>query len=148
MWMPAAALALITDLREELAAERTARAFAMQRLAELKLEHLRDTEDLRRRLVVAQTNFEWQAAQMNQIQAERAQLLQARTGVPFAAPEIQVRAAADAPPTVDRQPAQREPTALDLMASTGAFDDVGDRMASILGIDPGELYAGPSVLAG
>lgn len=131
----------------ELAAERAARAFLAQRLAELKLEHEKETAEWRRRLAVQTASFEWLTVSHNTLSAERAQLMLARTGISVPAPEIQIQASAEGRSVTEQQMREnRLPTVADLAAQGLSFDDVGERQARALGLDDGEVYGGPSIL--
>lgn len=130
----------------DLSAERAARAFLAQRLTELKAEHARELADVTRRLAIAQANFEWLTVSHNNLSAERAQLLLARTGISVPAPEILIQASAGQPIAEQPMRENRLPTVADLAAQGLSFDDIGERQARALGLDDGEVYGGPSIL--
>lgn len=146
--------AVLLRLREDLAAERAARAFAMQRMAEMKLEHARELEDLRRRMAIAQANFEWLSVSHNKIDAERSQLMAVRLGMNAPPMNIETRVVAgDYGTGIPREEARERPYADnrvpgvgDLAAQGLSFDDVGDREARAIGLDGGVVYDNPSSL--
>jgi hypothetical protein len=145
----AAIVGLVATLREELAGERAARAFMAQRITEMKLEHLAQLEESRRRLSISQANFEWLTVSHNQISAEVQALRNARSGVSLPPLEVQFRAP-DPGPQGQPTPAARrevaEPTGVaDLVDQGLSFDDVGDRAAAAFGLD-GRTYDGSTVL--
>lgn len=93
---------------------------------------------LEQRLAVAQTNFDWLAAHVNRLEAERSQLLQRVLRIQLPAPEI-VRD--NPPPTPTQSRIAGVPVEDDysnsipaLQAMQNAFDDLGDDAASTLGI--------------
>lgn len=147
----AAALLVLT---EALAAERAARGYATQRLHEVKLEHEREVGELRRRLAIAQANFEWLSVSHNKVDAERSELFRTRLGVQVAPMHVQTRIAvedygAGVPREEVRErpyPENRVPDVGDLTAQGLSFDDVGDREASMLGLSAGKVYDDPSTL--
>lgn len=93
---------------------------------------------LTQQLTVAQTNFDWLAAHVNRLEAERSQLLSRVLAISFPAPEI-VR---DTPPPTPTQsrfagvPVEDEyaNSIPAVQAMQNAFDDIGDEAASTLGI--------------
>lgn len=149
------ALETINALREEVAAERAARAFLAQRMTELKTEHARELEEYRRRLSIAQANFEWLSVSHNKVSAEWQTLFNKRMGVEL--PPIQV--AFDRPPSQPSEPPAPAAPALERPyreavergSSMGetfgvSFDDVGDAEAQRQGLTGGRLYTGEDVL--
>lgn len=146
---------VIVSLLQELAAERTARGYAMQRLAEVKLEHERELAEYRRRLSVAQANFEWLSVSYNRSDAERSQLMLGRIGVHSAPMVIQTDMGVQVPraSTLDELREQRDALArtppsdiAEAMASGTLFDDVGDAEALRQGLQNGEVYDGRTTL--
>jgi hypothetical protein len=145
---------IISKLLEELAAERTARAYVNQRLAELQVEHARHVADLERRLAIAQANFEWLSVSHNKIDAERAALFRDRLHVGIAPMNIETRVVTDDYGTGipreevrERQyPENKTPGVGDLAAQGLSFDDVGDREARALGLEDGRVYGDPETL--
>lgn len=147
--------AVIAVLREDLAAERAARAYVNQRLEELKIEHERETAELRRRLSVAQANFEWLSVSHNRIDAERSELFRSRVGVQMAPMQIgldqritlpDLGAGVPREEVIDRPVNSTIPGVGDLAAQGLSFDDVGDREARALGLDGGKVYDSPDTL--
>jgi hypothetical protein len=145
----------LNELRSELAAERAARFYATQRLAELKLQHATALEEARRRLAIAQANFEWLSIAFNKAEAERSQLLLGRLGI--VAPPMSVQLGSDLLPqgaTIEERrraqelnpdrPGRDEIDAL--LASGSLFEDIGERAARSLGLADGETYDPNSAL--
>jgi len=136
--------AIIQRQREDLAGERAARAYAMQRMSELKLEHLRETEDLRRRLAISQANFEWLTVSLNQANAERQALFNTRTSTNLPPVQIEFNRPAAEPPSMPEREIPRDrvdqPDVASLVEQGLSFADVGDRAAAILGLDNGGVY--------
>lgn len=147
---------VVMALREDIAAEQAARAYAMQRMAELKIEHERELADLRRRLSVAQANFEWLSVSHNRIDIERSELFKTRMGMQMAPMEIGLDRRVMLPDLgagIPREevrerpyPENRTPGVGDLSAQGLSFDDVGDEEARALGIDGGTTYDTPEAL--
>ena len=79
---------------------------------------LRSERDiLKQQLITTNSNFEWLRLRVNQLEVERAGLLEKATGIKTAVPEI-VRTASP----------------LDNMINSFSFEDVGDTMAKKLGL--------------
>lgn len=136
----------------ELAAERAARAYLAQRLAELKADHAKDLAELHRRLAIAQANFEWLTVSHNQLSAERSRLMLAKTGIALPSPEVVVTTAADAPPSMrpaDERPlrSDRLSNPADMLAQGLSFDDMGDRDARAMNLDDGLVYDNPRLVS-
>ena len=84
-----------------------------QELSAIRAE--RDT--LKHQLTVTQTQFDWLRLRVNQLEFERAQLLEKATGVKTTIPEI-----------------IRQPSQVDNMINAFSFEDVGDDVAKKLGL--------------
>jgi hypothetical protein len=135
--------ASVQTLRDDLAGERAARAFAMQRLTEEQRAHAAVVEEYRRRLAIAQANFEWLSIAYNRIEAERSQLLLGRIGI--VSPPITVDTAVGqgvpiGSPVLGPQPQRRrdvpdEQTIAEMVASGSLFEDAGDPGATVLGLN-------------
>lgn len=147
---------VVLALHEELSAERAARGYAMQRMAEMKIEHERELADLRRRLSVAQANFEWLSVSHNRIDIERSELFKTRVGMQMAPMQIGLDhrvmlpdLGAGVPREEVRErpyPDNRTPGVGDLAAQGLSFEDVGDQEAVALGIEGGTVYDTPEAL--
>lgn len=139
----------LSGLREELAAAQAARAFAMQRMTELKIEHLRELEEVRRRLAISQANFEWLSVSHNQVSAEVQALRNARSGVNLPPMEIAFvdRAVTqpNAEPPARAAASADDTTVADTIDAGISFEDMGDRAAAIQGVT-GRLYDGSDTL--
>ncbi len=147
----------LNELRAELAAERATRYFESRRLSEVKAQHAKELEEYRRRLAVAQANFEWLSIAFNKAEAERSQLMLGRLGI--VAPAMSVQLGSDLVPQAETQEARRRaqelapdrpiPTReeLDAMLAGGSlFEDAGERAARALGLADGEVYDPNSML--
>ena len=95
----------LSELRDAIAQERAGRMTAEQVNVHLERE-----------LAAQRANFDWLKAKVNQLEYERAALLQQTSNVSIPVPEIM----------------QRPPTNL---PDQGAFEDVGDRLAQALNLD-------------
>lgn len=76
-----------------------------------------ERDAFKQQLTVANTNFEWIRLRVNQLEIERAGLLEKASGIKTAVPEI-----------------VRTPSNVDQMINSFTFDDVGDEMAKRLGL--------------
>ena len=160
MWISRGALKAISDLgdivaslRDELSAERSMRIALATRLSELKIEHLRDVEEFRRRLAVAQANFEWLSVSHNKVSAEWQKLFNQRTQIDL--PPLRVefdRAPTQAEPEVLREAAERPlprpdaPNSEELFSGV-SFEDMGEEQARKQGV-AGRTYDDVSSLMG
>lgn len=141
----------VETLRNELIAERTARAFAMQRMAETKTESDREVAELRRRLAISQANFEWLSLAFNRSEAERSQLLLGRMGIVAPPMTVATGAMPQVPVATDTRevrgtPLPDEATLAEQLASGSLFEDVGNQKARALGLEDGNVYAGIDAL--
>lgn len=130
--------AVLSTLREDLAAERAARAFAMQRLDEEKRVRAAVVEEYRRRLAIAQANFEWLSVAYNRLEAERSQLLLGRLGIVSPPLTVETQHGVGVPlghPTPAAQTVPDDQTLTDVIASGSLFEDMGDSAARALGLD-------------
>lgn len=91
----------LQDVREELASRNS------------------EVRELTQALATAKANFNWLATRVNQLEVERAQLLEKATGVKTLVPEIS---------------RSIPPQSLASMIDTGVFDDMGDSKAKELGL--------------
>lgn len=130
-------------LREDVARERTARYYAQVRMAELKTEHATTIADLKSRLTVAQANFEWLSAMHNQAAAERSELMRQKVGVAVPALSVQVRRdmeqVGSGQPFTDEMPSELSEIAASV-AENDLFNDMGDKAASVMGVDKPRTY--------
>ena len=106
MWLPTKAFDLfriskdsVDSLREELSAIRAER------------------DILKVQVNVANNHFDWLRLRINQLEIERAQLLEKATGIKTAIPEI-----------------VRTPSNIDTMLNNFSFEDVGNEAAKKLGL--------------
>jgi hypothetical protein len=88
-------------------------------------------EGLQRQAVEHKTLADWLRVRVNQLERERAQLLQRALSIPIEAPEL-----------LREEPARPLPSPGDLLRANGVpalgnldFDDIGDDLAQSLGID-------------
>ena len=106
MWLSSKIFSILEVSKESVDSTR-------QELAVTKAER----DILKHQLTVSQTQFEWLRMRVNQLEVERAQLLEKATGIKTAVPEI-----------------VRAPSQMETMINQFTFDDVGDEMAKKLGL--------------
>jgi len=106
MWLSSKVFGLFQVSKESVDALR-------QELAAVRAE--RDL--LKNQVTVSQTQFNWLTLRVNQLEVERAALLEKATGIKTVVPEI-----------------VRTPSNIDTMINNFTFDDVGEDMARRLGL--------------
>lgn len=116
MWVPEKVIDWFTTLNESAESAADNLSYLREELSATRAE--RDT--IKVQLIINQTQFDWLRMRVNQLEYERAVMLEATTGLKFSSPMI----AREAPPPTTPH-----------FTPEFSFDDMGEDIASKLGFE-------------